>query len=88
MEIKINEEYTITSDEHNIMLVRTKIRGEDSKKPGEQYTYTLGYYASLQQALKALQRYSILGSGATSFEELLAEIEGINSVIRMALGEE
>jgi len=84
MNIKIDKEYTLQSDERNIILVRTNkvARGENT---GKTYEQNISYHATLQSALKDYLRVKTNLSEATSIQELLKEVKEIKKTIEKVL---
>lgn len=84
MNIKIDETYSIKSDLRNIMLVENKIteKGKNKGKPYEDY---VGYYATIENALKAYLNFRINTSQATNFKLIMDEIKDIRKTIEKAL---
>jgi len=85
MNIKIDDEYTLQSDDRNIILVRTKqvTKGENA---GGTYEQNVSYLGSIQSALKDYLRIKINTSEATSIQELLNEVKEIKKTINNVLG--
>lgn len=84
MDIKIDNEYSIQSDERNIILVKTR-KVENGKNKGEIYEQNVSYHSTLQSALKDYLRVKTNLSEATSVQELLKEVEEIKKIIEDVL---
>jgi|GEM_PF-3159406 len=84
MNIKIDENYSLKSDDRNVMLVENKVK-QEGKNIGEPYENTIGYYGSVQAALKAYARLKTNLSEATSIKELLADVKRIDKKIEEVL---
>lgn len=69
MEIKINDQWKIKSNELNVILCKRK-----KNKKGEVVWKSVGYYPKIEQAIDRLFDENIYDSGATSFEELKNDI--------------
>lgn len=54
--IRVTDKYGIDMDSDNYILVNIGVRGEKSKKKGEEYQKTIGYYTTLESALEAVVR--------------------------------
>jgi len=74
--IRLPNDYAITADENQYVLERVYIAGPNVKpprKPGEEYTVPLGYYATvagaLQGVIKRLQRDSVAKGDVSTLEE-------------------
>jgi len=74
--------YLITSDEMNIVLNKRKIRGKESKNPGEEYYSSIGYFSTMESCLEALIEHKISAVDAATISELLSEIKNISKFIR------
>ena len=85
MNIKIDKEYSIQSDERNVILVRTK-EVKRGKNAGEIYEENVSYNATVQKALKDYLRVKTNLSEATSIQELLNEVKEIKKTINDVLG--
>jgi len=78
MNIQINEEYRITSDQHNVILNKKMEKKEGSTKTEDTYRQ-IAFYPNLQQACVGILQKSINLSEDTvsSLEEL---VELVNDV--------
>lgn len=84
MNIKIDKEYKLTSDSRSVMLVKTWI-GQEGKSKGKEQESNVGYYASVQGALKDYLRIQTNLSNATTIKELLADVKKIEKTIEEVL---
>lgn len=84
MNIKIDKEYTLQSDERNVILVKTK-EVERGENIGESYEQNVSYHGTIQSALKDYLRVKINSSEATSIKELLKEVREIKKTIENVL---
>jgi hypothetical protein len=82
MNIKIDENYSIKSDLRNVILVENKITEE-----GKEYDSPIGYYGTIESALKGYLKTRINLSNATTIQELLAEIKNTKKIIENTLKE-
>lgn len=58
--IKINDKFCIDADENQFMLKElTTIQDKESKNFGEERIVTLGYYTTLEGAIKGLEKILI-----------------------------
>lgn len=80
MNIKIDKDYSIKSDLRNVILVEKRI-----SEKGELYDNNLGYYATVQGALKGYLRVKTNLSDATTIQELLSDIRRIEKTIENVL---
>ena len=84
--IKITEKYYLDADSKNYILKeRGVIASEDSKNFGEEKYTDLGFYASLESAVKGLVTIStreyISKKSMNSVEELIKEIRDLKTFI-------
>lgn len=84
MNIKIDKNYSLKSDARNVMLVENKVIQEGDNK-GNPTEITLGYYGTIEGALKGYLRLKINLSDATTIEGLLKEIKKIEKTIENIL---
>jgi hypothetical protein len=84
MEIKLEENILLTSDENQFVL--KKENGLDKKN---ETTYkTLGYYSTLPQALKGYVKHKTRVSQATTLQQVINEIEALENHINIKFGGE
>lgn len=81
MRLMIDEKIGISSDENNFILFEIKVRGKDSKEAGAEFESTLGYYGTLQAALKGYAKYSVRHSDVKGMKELMAQLDAIEKAI-------
>lgn len=84
MNIKIDKNYSLKSDARNVMLVENKTIKEGDNK-GNPTEITLGYYGTIEGALKGYLRLKINLSDATTIKGLLQDIESIKKTIENTL---
>ena len=79
MNIKIDEDFSLKSDPRNIILVQNKIVQEGDNK-GTDYESPIGYYGTVESALKGYLDYRIKISVTSSLstEDPNGEIKFIN----------
>ena len=82
MKIQINEDWRITSDPQNFILEMRRVKGTESKTPGEEYYTAEGFYTNLDNALQGLVRRSVLDSDCDSLESLNALLRQLDGTIR------
>lgn len=68
----------ITTDPHNFIVNKIKVRGEDSKNPGEEYLSPLKYSHTIEGALKMLKGLMGKEIDSTTIDGYLAEVEKLN----------
>lgn len=84
--IRINDKYGIKVEEENYVLVRLRIASEKSKHAGTEQRVTLGYYTSLESALKGALRFVEMDTLESGDFTLNAAIEAVTA-IRDSYGE-
>lgn len=82
--IKINEDYRVTSDPLNYMLQERYII-QSGKNKGEPAWKTLGYHTTLEQTLMHYLEYGVKNSNAENIVELSDTINNIKKEIREVL---
>ena len=81
MDIRIDNDYKLTSDERNVILTKVQISQSGKSKGQEVYT-NIGYYGNIEHALNDYLRVKINTSQATSINELKAEIREVKKTIQ------
>jgi len=81
MNIKLNDRYTITSDESNYMLNEIKEYGVKSKTPGEIYSVVVGYYAKIEHLAKDLLELKIRKSDIKTLEDIISTLNNDTQLI-------
>lgn len=81
MKIMIDDIYGICSDENNYILFELKTRGEKAKNVGEQVEANIGYYGTIQQALKGYAKISTRQPNQDGYKELLQKLDAIEQAI-------
>ncbi len=84
MNIKIDKDYSIKSDDRNVILVKNRIVKE-GKNQGEVQEDPVSYHGTLEGALKDYKRVKINSSEATAMNELFAAIKEIDRKIEEVL---
>lgn len=86
MNIRIGD-FSITSDDRNIVLNEIKIREKSEKEEliGTEYTVPIAYCSSVEHAMEYLLKYKLRKSDATTLAQLMDEVRGIKRMIRDAL---
>jgi len=79
--------YVITSDVVCVTLLCTKKFGKDSKKAGEEYLDTVGYFSRISDALESIVGHRMMSSDAKNLAELVAIVAETKEMIEKYLGE-
>ena len=77
----IDDIYGICSDEANYILFRLKTRGEKAKNVGEVVESNIGYYGTIQSALKGYAKISTRQPNQDGYKELLQKLDAIEQAI-------
>ncbi|RWQ72960.1 hypothetical protein [Bacillus cereus] len=88
MNVQINDDYRLISDKHNVILQEKyeKVDNETKEKTGKFDFKDVGYYPTVEMALKGFLRKATLNSKATNLKELLEEIKSIRKLISELAG--
>lgn len=82
--IKIDDTHFITADTHSFMLQEKRIV-QDGKNKGEEYIETLGFYSSIENAIKGLMknetRKYVSKKETSTLKEAIKELENIENKI-------
>jgi uncharacterized protein YxeA len=84
MNIRIDNDYKLTSDERNVILTKISI-GQSGKSKGKA---ELKYFGDFEHALNDYLRIKINTSQATSINELKAEIREVKKTIQRMMEDE
>ena len=79
--------YVITSDAVCVTLLCTKKFGKDSKKAGEEYLDTVGYFSRISDALESIVGHKMMASDAKNLADLVAIAAETKEMIERCLGE-
>lgn len=74
MNIRLSTEYSLTSDEHNIILNKIVIAGSKAKNPGEEKVMPYKFFTSLDRAVEVLIEHGIRQSQAKTLLNLQDEV--------------
>ena len=81
MKIMIDNIYGICSDENNYILCELKVASESAKNAGEIVEKTVGYYGTIQAALKGYAKISTRQPNQDGYKELLQKLDAIEQAI-------
>lgn len=93
IEIKVNEEYRITSDERNVTVSRrylvdptkapnwAKREAEGASAAIRESWREVSYHSTVPRAIQSIGEQLVRDSEATSFAELLAEVKRFNAQV-------
>ena len=81
MEIQIDDEYKLKTDKLNFMVGYNSVSSEDSKNPGETVFKPIGFWSTLEGALKGYKKYVLLNSEAIIPDEILGKLKEVDQNI-------
>ena len=81
MNIKINEDYRITSDKMNIILEQKKII-EKGDNAGQVRYEQIAFFQNLERLYNHFLKREIFLSDAESFKELISVVERVEKLIK------
>ena len=81
MYINLDETYIIKSDENNYILCELRVASDSAKNAGETIEKTVGYYGTIQQALKGYAKISTRQPNQDGYKELLQKLDAIEQAI-------
>ena len=83
MIIKLDDKFSLVTDDYNFVLNGIKIKGEDSVNPGEEYLSPVGYYGTLKASLEGYLRHSLRKdtNGVDNVDKLLNKLNEIQESI-------
>lgn len=84
MRIEI-ENYIITSDEYQFTLSSKNVFGRESKRAGQTYEKTVGYYPKLNQVITALIMRGVMKSDIESLQAMQQHITRVSLACEKAL---
>lgn len=85
LKITLDKKYKLVSDSKNYMIQKVG-QVQDGEKKGDETITTMGYYGSLESALKNYKELLIRESDIETIEELLSTIKEIDKKIEKILG--
>ena len=85
MRLKLDDEYVITADSSCYTLQRSTI-GKEGKNKDKEVNYPVGYFGTLESGLKAYKELRVKQSDATTIQEVLEIVKGIDRKIENILG--
>ena len=83
MNIRINQDWKLTTDPRNFIIEKRRIAQTDTdkQKKGDELWVQIAYYAKLDLALQGLVKHYLLDSTATTLEELRTCLRSIQDDI-------
>lgn len=77
--------FEIHMDDDTYIIVEKKIRGEESKSPGDEFYVNVKYYSNIEQSIKPLSRLLLARQGRevtlveflSSYKKIIADIESV-----------
>lgn len=86
MNIQINKDWRITSDPQNFILEQRRVKGKESKKAGEEFYTSEGFYTTFDAALSGLVRRKLLDSPCESLEAVKSLLQALRTDIQAVKG--
>lgn len=84
MNIPIGD-FVITSDPNCFILNERKVKGEDSKNPGEEYIKPFAFYTDFSHILKGVLKHTLLRSDCRTLVDVMDTLRCIHQDIEGAL---
>lgn len=88
MNIKLDEQFRIVSDEYQFILQKLKIRNDKSKEQEKEAYKNLSYHTSLEDLLSAYFRHRVVQSTAEDLKSLVREVRGVKQYIKDLIEQE
>ena len=84
MNIRINQDWRLTTDANNFIIEKCRIATKDTKeaKKGDELWSLVAYYSTLDRALGGVLRHSLLESTATTLEEIQSLLTALRDEIQ------
>jgi hypothetical protein len=86
LELQINQDYRIRTDEYNIILEKSRIP-ETGNMKGQIVWDTMGYYPDFDWAFRAMIKCNIFKSDLRDIESIIATIDSATHDIKECLSE-
>lgn len=86
MNIKLDDNYKITADSRQYILQKISI-AKSGENVGEEVATSIGFYRTIEQALKGYKELSIRESDVTAIDEVLGLVRSIDTKIDEILGD-
>lgn len=84
MYIMIDKKFGIKSDDNNFILFQLKVYGSKSKRCGENYIETIGYFNSFERILRVYMKMALMSdTKLTTLTKVLAKLTQINKLIKI-----
>lgn len=81
MKLELDKEFFIEIDDNNFTLFKKGITGEKSKVQGLETITPVGYYGTLQNALRDYTKYSLRLLENENVQEILNKLNSIEAII-------
>ncbi len=81
MKLELDKEFFIESDENNFTLFKKGITGEKSKVQGLETIKPIGYYGTLQNALRGYTKHSLRLLENENVQDILDKLNSIEAII-------
>ena len=81
MKLELDKEFFIESDENNFTLYKKGVTSDKAKVQGVETIKPLGYYGTLQNALRGYVKYSTRLIENENVQEILDKLNSIEAII-------
>ena len=81
MNVKLDDNFKITSDARNFILERKKINGDDHKYPGEESWVAVGFYPCIDSLLRGWYKQSLLQGDIDSLKDLTQALHTLTDLL-------
>lgn len=81
MKLELDYEYYIESDENNFTLFKKSLTGEKAKVQGLETIRPLGFYGTLQNALRGYTKHSLRLLENENVQDILDKLNSIEAII-------
>lgn len=81
MKLELDNEFFIESDENNFTLFKKGITGDKAKNPGKETIKTIGFYGTLQSALRGYTKHSLRLLENENVQDILDKLNSIEAII-------
>jgi hypothetical protein len=84
MEINLDDNFALVSEEYNFMLMKRGTIREGSKNAGEERRTVIGYYSRLEHVLDAYAQKALKGLPVGDLAALMSEVRKLDESVQRA----
>lgn len=81
MKLDLDKEFFIESDVNNFILFKKSLTGEKAKVQGLETVKPIGYYSTLQNALRGYTKHSLRLLENENVQDILDKLNSIETII-------